>query len=97
MLIDDIVDSAGTICNAADALLEQGRRGLCLCHPWRAVGRRGGARRGLQPEGTGGDGHNPVDRRNSRLTNIRSVSIAPLIGEAIARIAKEESVSSLFN
>ena len=29
--------------------------------------------------------------------NIRVISIAPLIGEAIARIAKEESVSSLFN
>jgi ribose-phosphate pyrophosphokinase len=29
--------------------------------------------------------------------NIRVISIGPLIGEAIARIAKEESVSSLFN
>jgi ribose-phosphate pyrophosphokinase len=29
--------------------------------------------------------------------NIRVISVGPLIGEAIARIAKEESVSSLFN
>ena len=44
LLIDDIVDSGGTICNAAEALHRARReRRLRLCHPWRAVGRRGGA------------------------------------------------------
>ena len=51
ILIDDIVDSGGTICNAAEALLQEWREGsLCLCHPWRAVGRRGGAHQELQAQ-----------------------------------------------
>ena len=33
----------------------------------------------------------------NEILNIRVISIAPLIGEAVARIFKEESVSSLFN
>ena len=42
ILVDDIVDSGGTLCNAADALLAQGREGrLRLHHPRRALGRRG--------------------------------------------------------
>ena len=42
ILIDDIVDSGGTLCNAADALARGGRAvGLRLYHPWRAVGRGG--------------------------------------------------------
>ena len=46
MLVDDIVDSGGTLVNAADALLEQkARERLRLYHPRRAVGRRGGAHR----------------------------------------------------
>ena len=41
ILVDDIVDSGGTLVNAAEALLEQGATdGLRLYHPRRAVGRR---------------------------------------------------------
>ena len=98
VLLDDIVDSGGTLCNAADALLGGGRaERLGLYHPRRAVGRRGGADRRLQPQGTGADRHDRADRSGAAAKNIRVVSIAPLIGEAIARIAKEESVSSLFD
>ena len=46
ILVDDIVDSAGTLCNAAAALARSRRRGRGrLLHPRRAVGRRGRARR----------------------------------------------------
>ena len=42
ILIDDIVDSGGTLCNAAEALLRQRRQGCHrLHHPWRALGRCG--------------------------------------------------------
>ena len=48
ILVDDIVDSAGTLCNAAEALMEAGAKSCQrLCHPRRAVGRRGGAGLGL--------------------------------------------------
>ena len=73
LLVDDIVDSGGTLCNAADALLDAGAAGVSAYITHGVLS--GGA----------------VAR------NIRVISIAPLIGEAIARIAKEESVSSLFN
>ena len=44
ILIDDIVDSGGTLCNAAEALLKQGATEVMrLHHPRRAVGRGGGA------------------------------------------------------
>ena len=33
----------GTLCNAAEALTENGAAGLCLYHPWRAFGQGGGA------------------------------------------------------
>ena len=48
ILVDDIVDSGGTLVNAADALLDQRRqRRLRLYHPRRAVRRRGRAHRRL--------------------------------------------------
>ena len=54
ILVDDIVDSGGTLCNAAEALLENGRQGgLRLHHARRALRRRGRAHRGLQAEGAG--------------------------------------------
>ena len=52
ILVDDIVDSAGTLCNAAaGADRQRRRRRLCLCHAWGAVGRRGGAGRRLADQG----------------------------------------------
>ena len=51
VLLDDIVDSGGTLCNAADALLAAGAESVCgLCHPRRALGRRRRARRRLEAQ-----------------------------------------------
>ncbi len=51
ILIDDIVDSAGTLCNAAAALKQQGAHGsLRLLHPRRPVGRSGGAGRQVRAQ-----------------------------------------------
>ena len=62
VLVDDIVDSGGTLVNAADALLEQGAtRCLCLYQPRRAVGRRGGTHQRVAAEGTGDHGFDPAD------------------------------------
>ena len=62
ILVDDIVDSGGTLCNAADALLDAGRhRGLRLHHPRRALRRRGRAHRRLEAEGAGHHRLDPAD------------------------------------
>ena len=67
ILVDDIVDSGGTFCNAADALLEDGRQGRArLYHPRRAVGRRGRAHLGVAAEGAGHHRYDPADRGGAR-------------------------------
>jgi ribose-phosphate pyrophosphokinase len=98
VLLDDIVDSGGTLCNAADALLEQGAASVSayITHGVLSGGAvaRIAASRLMELVLT--DTIQPTEAvRVAR--NIRVISIGPLIGEAIARIAKEESVSSLFN
>ena len=98
MLIDDIVDSGGTLCNAAEALREQGAASVSayITHgvlSGGAVARIAGSK---LKELVITDSIAPTEPvRVAR--NIRVMSIATLIGEAIARIAKEESVSVLFD
>ena len=98
VLLDDIVDSGGTLCNAADALLEKGAASVSayITHGVLSGGAvaRVAASRLMELVLT--DTIQPTEAvRVAR--NIRVISVGPLIGEAIARIAKEESVSSLFN
>jgi ribose-phosphate pyrophosphokinase len=98
VLVDDIVDSAGTLCNAAQALKEAGALDVVayVTHgvlSGGAVARvEGSALRELVIT----DSILPTDS----VTNsdrIRLLPIAPLLGEAIRRIADESSVSSLFD
>ena len=99
ILVDDIVDSGGTHCNAADALIEA-RRAVRqrLCHARRAVGRRGGAHRVLADRDDDDHRLDPGDRGGaSSAHNIRELTIAPLLAEAMRRISDESSVSSLFD
>jgi ribose-phosphate pyrophosphokinase len=98
ILIDDIVDSAGTLVNAADALLKQGAEAV---HGYITHGVLSG---GAVARVTGSklkelvitDSIQPTEEVDG-ARNIRVLSIANLIGEAIARTAAEESVSSLFD
>jgi ribose-phosphate pyrophosphokinase len=98
ILVDDIVDSGGTLINAADALLEQGATGV---HAYISHGvLSGGAVARLTASRLNElvitDSIQPTEAvRVAR--NIRVLSIATLIGEAIGRTAAEESVSSLFD
>jgi ribose-phosphate pyrophosphokinase len=97
-LIDDIVDSAGTLCNAASALKEAGAASVAayITH---------GVLSGKAVERvTGSDLTELVITDSIQLTpaaaaceKIRALPIAPLLGEAIKRIADESSVSSLFD
>ncbi|WP_374470275.1 ribose-phosphate pyrophosphokinase [Phenylobacterium sp.] len=98
ILYDDIVDSAGTLCNAAEALKQAGATEVSayVTHgvlSGAAVDRVG---KSVLRELVVTDSIEATDMV-AKSDKIRIVSCAPLIGEAIRRIANEESVSKLFD
>ncbi|HEY4985581.1 MAG TPA: ribose-phosphate diphosphokinase, partial [Bradyrhizobium sp.] len=98
ILIDDIVDSGGTLVNAADALLANGAKDVYayISHGVLSGGAAARIAGSRLKELVITDSIQATEAvRNA--TNIRTLSIAPLIAEAIARTAAEESVSSLFD
>ena len=98
ILVDDIVDSGGTLCNAADALLKEGATEVraYITHGVLSGGAVARISASHLKELVVTDTIHPTEAVRV-AKNIRTLSIGPLIGEAIARTAKEESVSSLFN
>ena len=98
LLFDDIADSAGTLCNAAAALMDDGAVAVYayVTHAvlsGAAVERvRNSSIRSL----TVTDSIMATEEMQA-LEKLRTVAIAPLIGEAILRISEETSVSSLFD
>ncbi len=97
ILIDDIVDSGGTLLNAADALLEKRANAVYgyISHGVLSGGAVARVNKSNLKELVITDSIQPTDAVNASA-NIRVLSIATLIGEAISRTAAEESVSSLF-
>src|SRR5438128_1442231 len=98
ILIDDIVDSAGTLCNAAGALKEAGAEDV-VAYVTHGVLSGGAVAR---VDGSSLTELVITDSLNTQETapsaaKIRTLTIAPLLGEAIKRIADETSVSSLFD
>ena len=97
ILIDDIVDTAGTLSNAADALIAEGAKSVSayvthgvLSEP--ALDRLKNSK--LKELVT----TNTINEFSNESSNkIRRLSIAPLIAEAVKRIDNFSSVSSLFN
>ena len=98
ILVDDIVDSGGTLCNAADALLDLGATEVraYITHGVLSGGAVARIQASRLQELVTTDSIPPTEAMNV-AGNIRTVSIAPLLGEAIARTAAEKSVSSLFD
>ena len=98
VLVDDIVDSGGTLCNAADALIAQGAKDVSayITHGVLSGGAVDRVMKSQLRELVISDTIAPTEAQKN-AANIRTLPIAPLIGEAVARTAKEESVSSLFD
>ena len=98
IIVDDMVDSGGTLCNAADALLNKGAASVSayITHgilSGKAVERIANSRlknlvitNSIQPTA-----------ETLLVKNIKIINIANLIGEAIRNIAQEKSVSTLFD
>ena len=97
ILIDDIVDSGGTLVNAAEALLKNGavEASAYITHGVLSGGAVNRIANSRLKSLVITDSILPTEAVKA-ARNIRVVSIAPLIGEAIARTSREESVSSLF-
>ncbi len=98
IMVDDIADSAGTLCNAAAALKKNGAKSVSayVTH---------GVLSGTAVERVTGseldeivitDSIQPTEETKS-AEKVRVITIAPLIAEAIRRISEETSVSSLFD
>jgi ribose-phosphate pyrophosphokinase len=97
VLVDDIVDSGGTLCNAADALLKDGAKSVSA-YITHGVLSNGAVKRIEDSKLTELVVTNSIDpkARKTQSKKIRDVSVAALMGDAIWRIANEQSVSSLF-
>ncbi|HKS89204.1 MAG TPA: ribose-phosphate pyrophosphokinase [Stellaceae bacterium] len=98
LLVDDIVDSAGTLCNAAEALMDSGAEGV-YAYVTHGVLSGGAVAR------VAASAINELVLTDSIVAteairvahNIRQLTIAPLMAEAMRRISEERSVSSLFD
>src|SRR5579884_141763 len=97
VLVDDIVDSAGTLCNAAGALIDSGAAGVYAYATHGVLSGGAVARVSASPIEMLVLTDSIVATEAVRLSrNIRQLTIAPLMAEAILRISEERSVSSLF-
>ncbi|NLW06927.1 MAG: ribose-phosphate pyrophosphokinase [Clostridia bacterium] len=97
IMVDDLIDTAGTICQGAESLLEQGASAVyaCCTHPVLS----GPARERLLAS--------PLQEvvicntiptaANMEIPKLKILSVAPLLGEAIIRIFNDQSVSELFD
>lgn len=96
VIVDDIIDTAGTICSAAEVMMEKGAREVyaCCTHPvfsGPAIERLSKAPlKEIIITNT-----IPIEE-SKRLPNLTILSVAPLVGEAILRIHEDLSVSKLF-
>lgn len=98
ILIDDIIDSGGTLCNAAAALMDAGATSVSayITHGVLSGGAVARVDGSALKELVITDSILPTDATQD-CSRIRILPIASLIGEAIRRIADESSVSSLFD
>jgi ribose-phosphate pyrophosphokinase len=98
ILVDDIVDSAGTLCNAAAALIDAGASSVYAYVTHGVLSGGAVPRVVASPIETLVITDSIVATEAVRAAaNIRQVTIAPLMAEAIQRISEERSVSSLFD
>lgn len=98
LLVDDIVDSGGSLCNAARAIIEQGKAATVGAYATHGV---------LTGQAVEKIASSPIERltltnsiplttKHPTPHNIRQISIANLLAQAIRAIANEGSISSLF-
>jgi ribose-phosphate pyrophosphokinase len=98
ILVDDIIDSGGTLCNAADALMAMGAKDVSayITHGVLSGGAVSRIAASNLKELVITDTIQPTEAVKL-ARNIRVITVSDLLGEAIKRTSSEESVSSLFD
>ena len=97
VLVDDMADTAGTLCSAAAALKAQGAsRVVAYCTHAVLSGRAVDNIEGSELDELVVSNTIPLDERAGACTRIRQLSIAELVAESIRRISHEESIGDLF-
>jgi ribose-phosphate pyrophosphokinase len=98
ILVDDIVDSAGTLCNAAVALKEAGASSVSAYVTHGVLSGGAVARVSASPLESLVMTDSIQGTEAVRVSQtVRQLTIAPLLAEAMARVSEERSVSSLFD
>ena len=102
IMVDDICDSGGTLCNAAQALKDAGAKDVAAYVTHGVLSPKNGERAVKRIEGSVLDELVICDtieprKEDAKSKSLRVLPVAPLLGEAIRRIANEESVSKLFD
>jgi ribose-phosphate pyrophosphokinase len=96
VVIDDMIDTAGTLIQAVDALEREGARRILACGVHPVLSGPAMERIAASPlEEVVVTNSIPVSAEK-RAARVTVLSVAPLLGEAIRRIHDEESVSTLF-
>lgn len=97
ILVDDIIDSGGTMCNAAQALMDKGAKSVSayVTHGVLSLGMERIEQSPIQEIVVTDSIQAPEEIKKSK--KFRQLSVATLLGEAISRIGWERSVSSLFD
>ena len=97
IMVDDIVDSGGTLCNAAVALMEAGALSVDAYVTHGVLSGGAVSRVASSPLNSLVTTNSiPATAAVRVARNIRQLTIAPLLGEAMLRINEERSVSTLF-
>jgi ribose-phosphate pyrophosphokinase len=98
ILVDDIVDSGGTLCNAAEALIREGARSASVYVTHGVLSGGAVARISSSPiQMITVTDTIPATEAMREAHNVRQITVAPLMAEAMRRISDESSVSSLFD
>ncbi|MEZ5529380.1 MAG: ribose-phosphate pyrophosphokinase [Porticoccaceae bacterium] len=98
LLVDDIVDTAGTLCKAADALKDHGAKRVVACctHPVLS----GKAIENIENSSLDTlvvTNSIPLSDAARKCSKIRALSLAPMLAEAMRRVSNEESISAMFD
>lgn len=96
IIVDDIIDTAGTICSAAEAMMEKGAKEVYACCTHAVFSGPAIARLSRAPLKEIVITNTIPVKEESKLPNVTVLSVAPLVGEAILRIHEDLEVSKLF-
>ena len=97
LLVDDMVDTAGTLCKAADALKERGAsKVVAYCTHAVLSGKALENIKGSQLDELVVTDTIPLNAEAKTIKKIRQLTIADLLAESMRRVSNEESISALF-